>query len=368
MPKETPQRSNPIRASISMLLALALAASVALAGCAGQPETGQAAQPQQAAQSQAQEQEPQDETQGEQSEAGGGSQGQADAATQFDLSQVGDWSGDASVQVNGNVPYFTVDELAYASSNPGYESYPALDSLGRCGAAIACLGTETMPAEGEERGSIGMVKPSGWHTVKYDSVEGKYLYNRCHLIGWQLSDENANERNLVTGTRYMNVDGMLKWEDDVAQYIRSTGNHVLYRCTPVFQGDELVCRGVLIEAQSIEDAGAGVKFAVWCYNAQPGIHIDYATGDSRQMQALPAASDSAGADASAASQDSAPSQAESSNAAQTQSYVLNTNTKKFHKPSCSSVSKMSAKNRSDVEDTRDDLIAQGYSPCGNCNP
>ena len=360
MEKRKQGRGDKVRASLSTLIALALAASLAFAGCTGQAEGSRTSQEEQAA--------PAGESQTEQSGAAADDKMQSEPAAAFDLSQVGEWTGEASVQVNGDAPYFTADELAYASSNPGYESYPALDSLGRCGAAIACLGTETMPAEGEERGSIGMVKPSGWHTVKYDSVEGKYLYNRCHLIGWQLSDENANEKNLVTGTRYMNVDGMLKWEDDVAQYIRATGNHVLYRSTPVFQGDELVCRGVLIEAQSIEDDGAGVKFAVWCYNAQPGIHIDYATGDSSQMQALPAASGSSASDTAAASQDSAPSQAESSNAAQTQAYVLNTSTKKFHKPGCSSVSKMSAKNRSDVEDTRDDLIARGYSPCGNCNP
>lgn len=276
----------------------------------------------------------------------------------FDLSQVGEWTGEASVQVNGNAPYFTAQELAYASSNPGYEDYAAFDSLGRCGAAIACLGTETMPAEGEERGPIGMVKPSGWHTVKYDSVEGRYLYNRCHLIGWQLAGENANERNLVTGTRYMNVDGMLKWEDDVARYIRETGNHVLYRSTPVFQGDELVCRGVLIEAQSIEDGGAGVRFAAWCYNAQPGIHIDYATGDSSQMQSLPAAGE-----AGSEGQPEA-----SSSSGEVRAYVLNTRSKKFHDPDCPSVAKMSSKNRSDVEESRDDLMAQGFEPCGNCNP
>lgn len=276
----------------------------------------------------------------------------------FDLSQVGEWTGEASVQVNGNMPYFTAQELAYASSNPGYEDYAAFDSLGRCGAAIACLGTETMPAEGEERGLIGMVKPSGWHTVKYDSVEGRYLYNRCHLIGWQLAGENANERNLVTGTRYMNVDGMLKWEDDVARYIRETGNHVLYRSTPVFQGDELVCRGVLIEAQSIEDGGAGVRFAAWCYNAQPGIHIDYATGDSSQMQSLPAAGE-----AGSGAQPEA-----SSSSGEVRAYVLNTRSKKFHDPDCPSVAKMSSKNRSDVEESRDDLMAQGFEPCGNCNP
>lgn len=335
--------------------ALALAMAIPALGCSspnaeggGAEDSAGAAEPAESIQEQPQESLPD----GDSAAAG------PEEQESFDLSQVGEWTGEASVQVNGNAPYFTAQELAYASSNPGYEDYAAFDSLGRCGAAIACLGTDTMPAEGEERGPIGMVKPSGWHTVKYDSVEGRYLYNRCHLIGWQLAGENANERNLVTGTRYMNVDGMLKWEDDVARYIRATGNHVLYRSTPVFQGDELVCRGVLIEAQSIEDDGAGVRFAVWCYNAQPGIHIDYATGDSSQMQALPAVGE-AGSDGQPEA---------SSSSGEVRAYVLNTRSKKFHDPDCPSVAKMSDKNRSDVVESRDDLVAQGFEPCGNCNP
>lgn len=177
-------------------------------------------------------------------------------------------------------PSFTDGEIEYALENLGFESYSELDELGRCGVAAACLGPETMPGDNEERGSIGMVKPSGWHTVTYDSVDGRYLYNRCHLIGWQLSGENANERNLVTGTRWMNTESMLSVENEVADYIRKTGNHVLYRATPVFNEAELVCRGVLIEALSLEDGGDGISLSVWCSNEQPGIAIDYATGES----------------------------------------------------------------------------------------
>ena len=168
-------------------------------------------------------------------------------------------------------PSFTEDELASARADPGYEEYAPLDELGRCGTATAVVGPETMPEEGEERESIGMVKPSGWQTARYDDlVEGRYLYNRCHLIGWQLTAENANEGNLVTGTRWMNAEEMLPVEDAVADYVRDTGNHVLYRATPAFTADELVCRGVLLEAVSLEDGGDAISIASWCPNVQPG--------------------------------------------------------------------------------------------------
>ena len=192
----------------------------------------------------------------------------------FDLSQVPEYSDEAYVEINGNVPYFNADELTTTS----YESYSDLDSLGRCGTAEACVGTDLMPTE--ERGSIGSVRPTGWHTVKYDGIDGNYLYNRCHLIGYQLSGENANEENLITGTRYLNVDGMLPFENEVADYVEDTENHVMYRVTPVFEGDNLVASGVLMEAYSVEDDGAGVSFCVYCYNVQPGIEIDYETGES----------------------------------------------------------------------------------------
>lgn len=276
----------------------------------------------------------------------------------FNYADVPGFTGAASVQINGNAPYFTADEVAYAESNPGFESYGEQDGLARCTACWASVGPETMPAAGEERGEIGQVKPTGWHTVKYDSVEGRYLYNRCHLIGWQLTDENANIDNLITGTRFMNVDGMLPFENEVASYVRSTGNHVLYRVTPVFVDDELVARGVLMEAYSMEDAGAGLTFCVWAYNAQPGIQIDYADGNSSEMAALPTAGESS---ASA-------EQAGSAGTQQAQAYVLNASSKKFHIPSCDSAAKISDANRSEQEITRSELIAQGYEPCGRCNP
>lgn len=195
-----------------------------------------------------------------------------------------------------------------------------------------------------------MVKPTGWHLSKYDFVEGKYLYNRCHLIGFQLTGENANECNLITGTRYLNTEGMLPYENEVADYVDETGNHVLYRVTPDFRGEELVARGVRIEAQSVEDDGAGVRFDVYCFNVQPKATIDYRTGDNKR-------SGSAASSSSASSEDK-----------NEHSYVLNTRSKVFHDPSCDSVDKMSQKNRSDVVDSRADLIDQGYKPCGRCNP
>ena len=188
-----------------------------------------------------------------------------------------DYDGSPYVELNGGQPSFSEEQTTMTLS---YETYAPLDLLGRCGTAEACIGQDLMPTE--ERGAIGMVKPSGWHTVRYDDVvDGKYLYNRCHLIGYQLAGENANERNLITGTRYLNVEGMLPFEDQVADYVQETGNHVLYRVTPIFQGVELVARGVQMEAWSVEDGGADVCFNVYCYNVQPGVKIDYATGESR---------------------------------------------------------------------------------------
>ena len=200
----------------------------------------------------------------------------------------------------------------------------------------------------EERGSIGTVKPTGWHTVKYEVIADRYLYNRCHLIGFQLAGENANEQNLITGTRYLNVEGMLPWENQVAEYVHETGNHVLYRVTPFFEGDNLVASGVLMEACSVEDEGAGICFNVYCYNVQPGIAIDYATGESSLEK-------------SGAMQESAASDLE-------YDYVLNTNTRRFHDPSCSSVSQMKAKNRENYSGGRENLIEEGYLPCNLCQP
>ena len=190
------------------------------------------------------------------------------------LENIPAYSGEAYVAINNNKPFFTEDDYTVTS----YETYSPLDGLGRCGPAEACVGQDLMPTE--ERGSISSVKPSGWQVAKYDFVDGKYLYNRCHLIGYQLTAENANKQNLITGTRYLNVTGMLPFENMVADYIHETGNHVLYRVTPMFDGTDLVAEGVLMEAWSVEDSGEGICFNVYCYNVQPGVTIDYATGDN----------------------------------------------------------------------------------------
>lgn len=194
----------------------------------------------------------------------------------FSIGDIPEYNGEPYVVINGNEPDFSADDMTTES----FETYSELDSLGRCQTAYANIGQDLMPAE--ERGSIGQVKPTGWQTVKYDSVDGKYLYNRCHLIGYQLTAENANEKNLITGTRYMNVEGMLPFENLVADYVRETGDHVLYRVDPIFEGDNLLAKGVQMEAYSVEDEGGGVCFNVFVYNVQPGIDIDYATGISSQ--------------------------------------------------------------------------------------
>ena len=202
----------------------------------------------------------------------------SNSVTSVDLNQIPDFDGVTTfVAINNHIPTFTEEDKAKARSG-SFEYYSELDSLGRVGIATANLGKETMPQKGEKRGPIGHVKPSGWQSLKFDNVDGKYLYNRSHLIGWQLSAENDNEKNLATGTRFFNVDGMLPFENLVADYIKNTGNHVLYRVTPIFEGDELVMRGLQMEAYSVEDDGAGVSYNVYVYNAQPGIYIDYLTG------------------------------------------------------------------------------------------
>lgn len=196
-----------------------------------------------------------------------------DIGAEFDFSALPPYSGEPYISVCGGDPDFSENEITSVS----YEYYSELDALGRCGVCIASVGQDIMPTE--KRGSIGQVKPTGWHTVKYDFVDGKYLYNRCHLIGFQLTGENANKRNLITGTRYLNVEGMLPFENMVADYVKETGNHVMYRVTPIFVGDELLARGVHIEAESVEDGGDGIMFNVFCYNVQPGVVLDYATGE-----------------------------------------------------------------------------------------
>ena len=202
--------------------------------------------------------------------------GTANVSSVLSIEDIPEYNGSAYVIINDNEPYFNEEDMTTET----FEEYAPLDSLGRCGTAYAIVGREIMPTE--ERGSIGQVKPSGWHTVKYNGVvDGNYLYNRCHLIGYQLTGENANKSNLITGTRFLNMDGMLDFENDVAEYVEETGNHVLYRVTPVFEGNDLVARGVQMEALSVEDNGEGIKFNVFCYNVQPGVEINYSDGTSK---------------------------------------------------------------------------------------
>ena len=247
----------------------------------------------------------------------------------------------AWVEVDENIP-----QLASTEGTSGcFELYSELDELGRCGTAFACIGPELLPTE--KRGSIGMVKPSGWQIAKYDFVDGAYLFNRCHLIAYKLSGQNANELNLITGTRWMNTQGMGPFEDTVLDYVQATGNHVLYRVTPVFEGSNLVAIGVQMEALSVEDDGAGVCFNVFVYNCQPGVAIDYATGDSWLSDQ---------------------EQTVGEQNPETVTYILNTNTGKFHVPGCSSVRDMKESNKLPFGGTRDEAIAQGYVPCKRCNP
>lgn len=266
------------------------------------------------------------------------------SAVSVSLEEVPAYSGSPYVELDGNLPGFSLEERTTDS----FETYSTLDALGRCGPAYACIGQDLMPTE--DRESISSVRPTGWVQAEYDFVEGGSLYNRCHLIGFQLTGENANEENLITGTRYMNVEGMLPFENMVADYIKETGNHVLYRAIPIFEGENLVASGVVMEALSVEDEGEGVCFHVYVYNVQPGVEIDYATGESWETG------------------DSDFSALESQAEEQEADYVLNTSSKKFHRPDCSSVDSMSEKNRQEYHGTREELIAQGYEPCGSCNP
>lgn len=243
------------------------------------------------------------------------------------------------MKVNNGEPYFGNEYLSTTS----YEYYSELDSLGRCGTCVANVGEDLMPTG--ERGEIGSVKPSGWQSVKYDCVDGKYLYNRSHLIGWQLTGENANKQNLITGTRYFNVIGMLPYENLIAEFVEDYHQHVLYRVSPIFVGDELVARGLLMEGMSCEDAGKSVKFCVFCYNVQPGVVIDYKTGDSYEDGSQPSVQ----------------------SGVQVQ-YILNTSSMKFHSPECSGASKISNGNRREFFGERAELISQGYEPCKICNP
>ena len=263
------------------------------------------------------------------------------------------YSGTEVVQINNNIPNFHSADI----STNDYVQFSELDSLGRCGIAEGCIGPSLLATE--ERGSIGMIKPSGWHTIKYDFVDGKYLYNRCHLIAFELCGVNKDERNLITGTRYLNLDGMLSFENQVCWYIQNCGNHVLYRVTPWFEGTNLVATGVQIEARSVEDNGTGICFNVFCFNIQPGVAIDYLTGES--FAELP---NSKQPDSDVfRSHDTEiyiPSEGVT--------YILNTNTMRFHLINCLSVQEMKDTNRKEFVGTREELLEDGYIPCGRCNP
>jgi len=279
----------------------------------------------------------------------------------FSIIEILPFDGTPYYTVNNNQPFFTNDEI----TNQSYEYYSDLDSLGRCGVCIACISLDMMPTT--EREGIGMVKPSGWHLDKYDFVDGKYLFNRCHLIGYQLTGENANLSNLITGTRYMNIQGMLPFENQTADYIKSTGNHVMYRVTPIFEGDNLVATGVLMEAYSVEDSGQGICFNVFCYNAQPGVVIDYATGDNY----LDENSDAVILDPYVEDEDTPPDVDRTipdSEDNQSQTYILNKNTKKIHYPWCSSVEDMAEHNKQEFTGDINEMIEKGYTPCKRCNP
>ena len=269
------------------------------------------------------------------------------------LSDIPEFSGVAYIEINGGVPFFDEEEITTLS----YESYSPLDALGRCGVAIACIGIDIMPTE--ERGDIDNIKPTGWIQAQYDSVPGRYLYDRCHLIGFQLTGENDNERNLITGTGYMNVEGMLPFENDVAEYIERTENHVMYRVTPIFKSYDLVARGVLIEAYSVEDNGKGLQFCVYCYNNQPGVIINYFDGSSYLEGEAPPPSNEGGE----GGEGGTPSGDEIT-------YVLNTSksSMKIHLPDCRYAIDMKEENRKETTKSLSELISDGYSPCGVCKP
>ncbi len=276
--------------------------------------------------------------------------------------------GMAYVEINNNIPQFSKDEITAES----FEKYSALDYLSRCGTASACVGVDIMPTE--ERGEIGMVKPTGWHTVKYDVVDGKYLYNRCHLIGYQLTGENANEQNLITGTRFLNIEGMLPFENMIADYVKETNNHVMYRVTPFFEGVNLLCKGVQIEGYSVEDDGDGISFNVFAYNAQPQIEINYLTGESTLISnMLP-------------DEESSVNTSYSNEITTTESYVesisnevlyneqpqtnakciINKNTKKIHLETCQHAKKIKKENREEHKGDLNEYIKKGYALCQVC--
>lgn len=296
--------------------------------------------------------------------------------TAFAMEYVPEYCGVPYCEINNSLPFFKEQER----TTTAFESYAPLDAQGRCGECFACIGLESLPDD--PRGSIGAVKPSGWKLVRYDGlVDGNYLFNRCHLIAYMLTGQNANECNLITGTRYLNTEGMLPFEILTADYIAETGNHVLYRVTPIFEGDNPIASGVLMEACSVEDDGAGLCFNVYCYNVQPQIEIDYATGESRLISAetappersLPeteietetAPPEAVQTETEAVSPERALPETESAADAD---FILNTHTMRFHLPSCQSAADISERNRAEYSGDRETLIAEGYLPCQRCKP
>lgn len=264
----------------------------------------------------------------------------------IDLSSIPEFSGKPYVTINDNVPNFVEDQI----TTEAYERYSDLDILGRCGVAEACCGKELMPKKDEERENISSVTPSGWVQAQYDFVDGKYLYNRCHLIGWQLTAENANEKNLIAGTRYLNIEGMLPFENMVADYIKETGNHVMYRVTPIYNKNDLLPKGVQMEGYSVEDKGEGISFNVYCYNVQPGVTIDYASGRScRSGETLPPLSN----EANPPEEYNGP-------------YVINTSSKKVHRADCTNATSITAENKEEYTGNLADFPYSGYTPCGVC--
>lgn len=335
---ETPRIALSSRRFACLLAAVALACCLGLSGCGNASDTGQ------------------------QSNGSQATIATASGDASITVADIPEYSGTLTFEVNGSVPGFTSDELQQSA----YLSFSDLDFEGRCGAAMGMLGTETVTDA--ERGDISKIHPSGWEQARYSFIDGETLWTRSHLIAHQLSGENANERNLITGTRTFNAQGMLYYEEVVGDYIRDTGNHVLYRVTPIFAANDLVARGVQMEAMSVEDGGQDVCFNVFVYNVEPGVGIDYATGESWEDSSVPEASVIGANTATSANEPSALEQYSTGNDDEVQTYVLNTGGLKFHRPDCQAVDTMSQRNKKEFTGTRAELIAQGYAPCGSCNP
>ena len=280
-----------------------------------------------------------------------------------------EYIGEDFAILHDNIPEFTLWQL----KTEAFVSFSPLDALGRTGPGFACLGKETLPQE--SRGSIGSIQPSGWQTVRYDDlIADKYLYNRCHVIAFALCGDNATPENLFTGTRYLNITLMTQLENSISQYIQGTGNHVLYRVTPIYQGQNLVASGVQMEGYSIEDHGQTICFNVFVYNIQPGVLIDYKTGESRRDPEYVVPTPSPAESHAPAEEETetllfSTEDVEAEAPARTSiTYVLNTNTMRFHFPYCSSVNSMSERNRQDFTGTREEALALGYQSCRLCNP